>query len=159
MNSTIKPNWININPWYISGFTGGEGSFTFSVSPGRINKDGEQKWIITTTFALVAAYNTANMLQFEQIRKIFGIGRIKIQNKRGNRKASLYFIVESLKDCIIISNYLKKYPLLSTKLIHFNIWSQVLELKNINDHLNEEGLNKIVTLKIHSPKGISDKLK
>jgi LAGLIDADG endonuclease len=61
------------------------------------------------------------MLQFEQIKAFFGVGRIKIQKERGNRKASVYFIVDSFKDCLIICDHFKKYPLLSTKLVHFNI--------------------------------------
>ena len=65
-----------INPWYLTGFSDGESSFTFSVSQGRINKNGIQNWIVITTFAKVAVLNTANKLQFEQIKNFFSIGRI-----------------------------------------------------------------------------------
>lgn len=157
--STISCFINKINPWYITGFADGEGSFTYSISQGRINKDGTQTWIVTTTFALVAVLNPANKLQFEQIREFFGVGRIKIQNERGNRNATIYFIAESLSDCLIIRDHFEKYPLLTTKFVHFMVWSQVLDLKVQKAHLTEEGLNKIVALKEYSPKGLSDNLK
>jgi len=146
-----------INPWYITGFADGEGSFYFSLAKAERKTDTDI-WPVTLGFELPALDNPSNRLQLEQIQKFFGVGRIEVTKSRENQKPMLRYVVSSLKDCLVIRDHFIKYPLLTTKLVHFKLWSSVLDLKIQKDHLTIEGLLKIVALKIHSPKGLSLKL-
>ena len=63
------------------------------------------------------------------------MGRIKIKKERDHRKAFIILYVNSFKNYLIVYNHFNKYSLLGTNLVHFNIWSQVLVLKNNKAHM------------------------
>lgn len=44
------------------------------------------------------------------------------------------------------------------KLVYFNIWSQVLDIILAGDHLNDEGLNRIIALRKFMKLGINKNL-
>ena len=147
----------DINPWYLTGFTDGDGSFTFSIKRAHTNQTG---WGVSSEFYLVAANNPANRNQFELIKQFFGFGTIVIKKASAeNRNSIIQYRVIALEDCVKIRDHFLKYPLLTYKLVHFQLWCQVIDLRLKNEHLTLEGLNRIVALKEHSPLGISDTLK
>lgn len=67
-------------------------------------------------------------------------------------------LVTNLKDCLIIREHFIKFPLLTYKLVHFNLWSKVLDLMLAKEHLSLKGLLKIIALKAHFAGGLSEKL-
>lgn len=151
INSNNPANSNNINPYFITGFTDGDGSFYFSIK-----KDKRNNWFgVQLFFELSAGNNPANLKMFQEIQNYFGgVGRIYV-----NHYNVLTFCVSSLKDCIIIRDHFINYPLLTYKSVHFSIWCLVLDIIINKLHLKREGLLKIVALKEHSPNGISEKLK
>lgn len=141
---------------YITGFADGESSFTFSIVKNPRSTLG---WSITLEFHIVAAFNPANEAQFLLIQAFFGgIGTMRIVPATEHSSAYIRYSVKSLQDCIIIRDYFLSNPLMTYKLVHFQIWCQVIDLMVNKEHLTLEGLYKIVALKEHSPKGISNSL-
>ena len=51
----------NLNPFYISGFTDGEGCFSFSITKNQNQKIG---WAVRLTFNLIGTNNPSNKKQF-----------------------------------------------------------------------------------------------
>ena len=72
-------------------------------------------------------------------------------------KAAYY--VNSLKDISIIVNHFENYPLVSKKQGDFLLFKSVIQLMTNREHLTEEGLLKIVSIRASLNKGLSDKLK
>jgi hypothetical protein len=78
-----------------------------------------------------------------------------------NNKAVLYQ-VRSLSDITnVIIPHFDKYPLLTQKYSDFIpiIFKNTVKLMNKSEHLNKEGLSKIICLKASLNKGLSDNLK
>jgi hypothetical protein len=50
------------------------------------------------------------------------------------------------------------FPLLSYKLVNYQLWSRVLDIMFNKQHLNLTGLNKVIALKYHSKTGLSNLL-
>jgi len=146
----------SINPWYITGFADGEGCFSFSIRDSQTSKSGRQ---VILEFNLVAADNPANYKQLELIRDYFGLGKIYNIPAVGSKEAKIEYRVTALQDCIKIRDHFLKYPLLTYKLVHFQLWCEVIEIMLNKEHLNLKGLMKIIALKLYSPKGLSESLK
>lgn len=153
-NSNINniTNGSSLNPWFITGFTDGEGSFYFSIVRCKTCITG---WSVIIGFNLVAANNPANLKMFSFLPQFFGVGKIIFA------KDNSYFryVVNGLTDCLILRNHFINYPLLSYKLVHFKLWCQVLDILLAKEHLTLKGLLKIIALKAHSPQGLSILLK
>lgn len=152
-------NIINtINPWYITGFSDGESTFSFSINKKEQKQNGIFRFQIVPQFAISAADNPENKKQLESIIKFFGVGKIYTEKSKVNDQSWLRYRVLSIQDCLIIRKHFEKYSLLTDKGLYFIIWCKVLDLIINKEHLTEEGLNKIVALKTQSPKGVSSKL-
>ena len=92
---------------------------------------------------------------FEILKKIqttLGVGTVNTTTSK------VVYAVESIKDLNVIINHFKKYPLVTAKLIDFLIFEECFELINKGEHLIEEGLLKIITLKSSLNLGNPDKL-
>lgn len=68
-------------------------------------------------FNLIAINNPANLVMLNAIKQFFGVGRIIIKNN--GRLIS--YDVASLQDCLIIRDHFLKFPLLTYKLVHFQL--------------------------------------
>jgi hypothetical protein len=90
-----------------------------------------------------------------KIKKFFGVGEII------NRKNGVYYYkVSKLSELMIIISHFNKYPLITEKWVDFELFKQVLELILNKEHLTEEGLLKIVNIKVSMNfENISSKLK
>lgn len=89
------------------------------------------------------------------MRSFFKAGNIKL---RSNNTA--YLEVSRLSDLkTVIIPHFDKYPLLTHKRADFELFKMAIELIINKEHLTEEGLNKIASLKASMNKGLSDSLK
>jgi len=85
-----------------------------------------------------------------QINNYFGtIGKItKVKNEN-----TLSLRINGIKNCLIVREHFLKYPLLTYKLVYFNLWSKALSLAKTRKELNYDSwqkvLLKIVSLKYH----------
>jgi hypothetical protein len=148
-NNSENSNSNNIDPNFITGICDGDASFYFSIW------NDKNKWRVRLGFTLVAGNNPANIKMLEQIKQFFGnIGLIQF-NSSSN---TVVFTINSLKNCLIIRDHFLAYPLLTYKLVYFKLWCLVIDLIINKEHLTEEGRLKIIALKAHSPRGLSDLL-
>jgi hypothetical protein len=91
----------------------------------------------------------------EQVKSFFGnIGNIS-KHEVDN---TLRYTVSGVANCKIIQNHFLNYPLLTYKLVYFQLWSSILNIMAKGEHLTLEGLLKIVALKAHFKKGLSELL-
>ena len=141
---------LNINPWFITGFTDGEGCFYIKVRPSINTKIG---WTVELYFNLVAKNNPVNLAMFEEIKQFFGVGRVRVTALN-----YIYFEVGSFKDCLKIRDHFLNYPLISYKLVYFQLWCKVIDIMMAKEHLTMNGILKIVALKAHSPKRLNEVL-
>lgn len=142
----------NINPWTITGITDSDGSFYISISRSTKNIIG---WSVSINYQLIASINSANLAMLEQVKSFYGnIGNIS-EHVKDN---TLRYTVSGVSNCKIIKNHFLNYPLLTYKLVYFQLWATVLGIMAKDEHLTLEGLLKIIALKAHFKKGLSDLL-
>jgi hypothetical protein len=94
----------------------------------------------------------------KKIQLYFGVGSIYIRKRKVSTMAS--YCVQSIEDLnnVIIPHFIK-YPLLTQKRIDFELFSSIINLINKKEHLNLNGVFKIINIKSSMNKGLSNKLK
>ncbi|HIE36254.1 MAG TPA: endonuclease [Candidatus Omnitrophica bacterium] len=127
-----------LNPYYVSGFADGEGSFSITISPNVKFNIG---WQITPSFSLSQNKNSRAILF--KIKNFFGCGSIRPSRKDNTYKYEVRSI-KDLKEKII--PHFEKYSLHTAKRKDFNIFKEVVRLMHNNEHLNKEGLKTIFSL-------------
>jgi hypothetical protein len=88
---------------------------------------------VRLVFTIVMFNSKSNRILTEKIREEFG-GRI---HKIGNTKITLH--IADINQLIRLRIHFFNYPLRTTKLIHFNVWSKILDLMLNKEHLTLEG--------------------
>ena len=138
-----------LNPYYVTGFTDGEGCFYINVGSGPRYKTG---------YRVKAVFNIGvhirDIALLEQIQLFFGLGTI---SKLGAE--TVQFRVFGFENLKVIINHFDKYPLLTNKQSDYLLFKQVVNDMEKGRHLTIEGLNKILSIKaVMNNKGISDNL-
>ena len=126
-----------LNPWFVTGFTDAEGCFSIGIRPDAKLKT---KWRVLPVFIIKLHKKDLNIL--EDIKKTLHIGKIR---KSGEN--CVQYVVESFKELQVIVNHFDNYPLVTAKVSDFLLFKQCFEMIKNGEHLTEEGLLKIVTLK------------
>lgn len=159
--SSLSKNSI-INPWFITGISDGDGSFTFSIikKAKAKNKDlsalTANDFQFNLSFEISSGNNPANVAMMEQIRDYFGgIGYIHYNSSDNTANYRVY----SIADCLTIRNHFVNYPLLTYKLVYFQVWCQALDIIASGAHKTMIGIEQLVELKHHTPKGVNPGLK
>jgi len=148
--STIKyPS--KLNPWFITGFTDAEGSFSVIIDKNNQRKLG---WRVQTKFQIgVDKRDLSLLLQLQQF--LGGIGSIYSYSNR----SVVNYSIDSIKDLNILISHFDKYPLLTQKAADYKLFKEVITLINDKKHLSIEGLYQIINLKASMNLGLSDFLK
>nr|YP_009072332.1 LAGLIDADG endonuclease [Sclerotinia borealis]AHX82996.1 LAGLIDADG endonuclease [Sclerotinia borealis] len=136
-----------LHPYYITGFSDGEGCFFINVRP-RPNRN--RGYAVELLFKITLS--SKDKLLLEKIKDFFGVGRLLSQG------SSVTYNVRSLDDLQVVVNHFDLYPLISNKYSDYILFRQVFELMKQGQHLNAEGLNKIVSIKAVSNRGLSSNL-
>jgi len=123
--------------YYIAGFTDGEGSFNVSL---KKRNDYAGKWKITASFNI----SQKDRVILAWIKKILGCGTL-----RERLDGVIYYEVTnitSLKEKII--PFFMKFDFVSSKKkTNFSIFKQIVESMSEGQHLNKEGLKKVLKLR------------
>lgn len=133
----IAPSFIKLDPYYVTGFTDGEGCFLISISSDSKYKTGYR---IKATFQI--GLHEKDLALLKQIQLFFGIGKI---TKLGGE--SIQYRVSGLEDLNIIINHFDNFSLLTYKQIDYMLFKEIVNLMKQGKHLTLEGLNKIVSNK------------
>ena len=142
----LSGEYSNIdNPQFITGFTDGEGCFSIAISKDNKYKCG---WRIKLVF--VVALHSKDKVVLDCFKNYFKVGEV---TKQGSR--SYQFIVQSTKDLAVIINHFNKYPLITKKQADFELFKQAFDIVKNKQHLSEEGLRKIVSIRASLNWGLS----
>lgn len=143
---------ITLNPYFITGFTDAEGSFTVTIYPDLNMKTG-----IRVNAGFKIGLNEQDLDLLIQIHNFFGgIGKIYYNETF----KSWTYTVNKVSDLenVIIPHFMK-YPLLTQKAADFKLFVQIVQLLKESAHLNKAGLEQIVNIKTSLNKGNSDYVK
>ena len=140
---------VGINPWFQTGYADGDGTFHYTVSSSSSHKLGFK---VSFTFTITAVDNKTNKTLLQTFTDKFG-GKISI-----NPRDNLEWRVRKREDQIKLRTHFDKYPLQTSKYLHFQTWATVFDMVQSNDHFTLAGLEKIISLKGAFPKGLSAKL-
>ena len=149
-NNTSSIANSNIDfPYWVTGFSDAESSFSIRVAKDSLRKHGVR---IAPIFSIELHVRDINLL--ELIKSYFGVGTI-IERIRNGRPSVIYS-VQSLKDLKekIIPHF-SKYSLLTQKKSDFIFFSKIVEIINEKKHLTYENIIEILSLKSCMKKTIS----
>lgn len=139
-----------LHPWYVSGFVDGDGSFTISITKNKLKTEG---WLAGARFAVELSKSDALLLY--KLKSYFGVGTI-IEN---SINGTLIYSVQSIKALVnVILPHFTKYPLKTQKQGDLLLFKAAVELISKKEHLNMEGLTKVVSIKGSLNKGLSPAL-
>ncbi len=132
-----------LNPFYITGFTEGEGSFYVGILPRKMNTG----WEVRPSFSL--SQNEKDKALVSSLIDFFGCGFVR-PSKGDN---TVKYEVRSLKDIQnkIIPHF-EKYQLAGRKQNDFIAFKKAVEIMSKNKHLENEGLKEIIFLALSMTK-------
>jgi len=111
----------NLNPFWISGFIAGEGSFTYFT---RSRKNSKRKIIKDYTLVMEVSQNSKDWFILTSIQKYFQVGKI-YNETRGITKFRLVVKEEIINK--LIPHFLN-YPLEGRKLLQYSIWMKIVKM-------------------------------
>ena len=114
-----------LNPWWISGFATGEGSFTYFTRK-RVNAAGNTVKDYTLAFEISQKSDSLYVLNL--IVNTFGWGKVYTET-RGISKFRLVLRDLILKDLV---PFFDKYPLEGNKALQYSIWIQIVKTLHKN---------------------------
>jgi hypothetical protein len=141
-------NLGTMNPWFITGFTDGEGCFRISLT----KRDNLVGWRVQLFFQI--ALHQKDKLLLENLQNYLGVGKIY---KSG--KDMLQYKIQSLNEIEIILNHFDKYPLISQKRADYELFKEAYNIVLNKEHLTNKGLRKIIALRASLNLGLSEELK
>lgn len=117
-------------------------------------KTNKMRWQIRPCFQIKLHYRDKKLLM--KIKYFFNeIGSISFSNDNG-----VMYRVNKLDDIInIIIPHFDKYSLITQKQSDYKTFKNIVELIYKGEHLNKNGIIKIINLKAVLNKGLSEKLK
>src|SRR3989344_1119777 len=125
----LDPNWI-------TGFVDGEGCFYVGINQHNRTK----QWQLLPEFRIVQHQRDEQVLF--KIQKYFGFGTVNVNH--GDRKE---FRVRGLEKLNKIIEFFKNYKFQTlSKQKSFEVFSEIIEMMNKKEHLNDEGRIKIAKL-------------
>ena len=131
-----------LEPWYIVGFTDGEGCFSISIFKNSTTKLGYQAF---PEFVLTQGAKSVRLL--EEIRSYFDCGRIYESRSDNHRENIHRYCVRSLKDIQeIIIPFFEKYRLKTNKRFDFETFCLGVDMIARKEHLNPDGLDRLRSL-------------
>lgn len=149
----LDKNPSNLHPYWVTGFSDAESSFSI-----RILKDDTRKLGIRFMPIFSIELHIRDIEVLHRIKGFFKVGSVIVRVRDG--KSTGIYSVQSVKDLLtVIIPHFTKYPLLTQKQADFILFSSVVSLINNKEHLTEEGINKIISIRASMTKGLTKKLK
>lgn len=90
----------------------------------------------------------------ESIRDYLGVGKI-----HNSGKNLIQYRIQTSDELTILINHLETYPWISQKKADFDLFDKAHKLVISKEHLNKEGILKIVSLKASLNLGLSEQMK
>jgi LAGLIDADG endonuclease len=139
----------DVNPWFVTGFSDAESSFSILI---QVNSKYTTGWRIKPIFAI--GLHKKDLKLLENLQSYLGVGKIHIHSKD-----SFQFRVDSLKELQVIINHFENYPLVTVKWADYILFKKALDIIMLKEHLSMGGLLKLVGIKASLNLGLSPSLK
>ena len=133
-----------LSPWYIVGFTDGEGCFAILITTHKTKKTGRDA---NLCFEIELRGDDKPVL--ELIQKRLDCGRIvELNYERYGWKPHVKFCVRKQSDIPykVIPSF-KKFPLKGKKGKDFELFCQAAEIFRKKEHLTQEGINQLLKIR------------
>jgi hypothetical protein len=147
--SRSEPKAANLNAWFITGFSDAESCFSINILKNDNYKTG---WRVKPVFSIGLHIKDKELLYL--IQQTLGTGLVHIFNN----KSEAVYSVESFKELEKIITHFNNYPLVTAKRIDFIIFQKCFEIIKEGNHLTENGLLEIISLKTALNLGLSESL-
>nr|ATI20236.1 LAGLIDADG endonuclease [Juglanconis oblonga]ATI20395.1 LAGLIDADG endonuclease [Juglanconis oblonga] len=148
--SGVGPKPSNLSPWFITGFTDAEGCFSITVYKDSTRPLG---WRVCAEFLIGLHKRDVDLLREIQAH-LGGIGRI------GKFAKDAYALrVNTIGQMLNIIDHFDKYPLISQKHADYLLWREIIIMMQRKEHITEEGLLTILSLRASLNLGLSEALK
>lgn len=119
----------SLHPWFVTGLTDAEGSFSFSINKSKTAKFG---YSISPYFGITM--HMRDMALLIAVKKIFGVGGVEF-----GAPNLIHYRVRDTEELIKITNHFKFYPLISFKRNMFYIFITILNMYSRKEHLTVNG--------------------
>ncbi len=136
LNTEARKN-MNINPYWVSGFVDGEGTFYVGVNKNSTMNIGYQ---VLPEFRIVQHKKDIKLLY--ALKKFFKAGVVRVNHD--DRYELRIRSIEHLNKIVI--PHFNKYELLTQKKFDFIKFRKIINLINQNKHLTKNGLLKIIEI-------------
>ena len=131
-----------ISPWYVSGFTDGEGSFHIALYKDVRMKTG---WKIIPEFHVSQRISSRSIL--DQLVLFFACGYVKANHRNNPNDVTYVYVVRDREDLIeTVIPFFERYPLKTEKADDFQLFARIVRMMVHNGHRTNAGVKKIVTL-------------
>lgn len=142
---------IELDPNWVTGLVDAEGSFIVFI---KLNSSNNKVKQVQLSFEINLHVKDLDLLY--KLKSFFGeAGSISILSTKDTRLK-----ITNLKEIYqYVIPHFKEYPLQGMKKLDYDLWVQCAELVLNKEHLQKEGLYKILSIKSVVNKGLSDKLK
>ncbi len=149
IKSFIHKDGFKLNPWFVTGFTDGDGSFSVSITK---KKEGIG-WKIVPMYTIGLDLKELDLLV--QIKAFFKAGNIYTSKRR-----VVYYTVGSVKDIVkYIIPHFDQFPLVTQKLKDFMLFKEIVLIMEKGEHKTLPGLLKVFSLKVNLNKGLPTAVK
>lgn len=128
-NSALDNNTGELNPYFVTGYCDGEGSFYIGITKESQYRIGYR---VRTVFSI--SIHPRDRALLEKINKYFRVGRVIVRSD-----GYIQFRVDAIKDLLQIIAHFDKYPLLTKKRFDYDYFKQVIALILRKEHLTTEG--------------------
>lgn len=115
--SVLHNNTNKLNPYFVTGFTDGEGCFLINIRPNPKLKSG---YSVELVFKI--NLHSKDRALLESIRNYFGVGTVTVRSD-----GYIQYWVGSLNDLKVIVNHFDCYPLITQKWSDYQLFKQVVE--------------------------------
>ena len=142
-----------LSPYWVTGFSDAESTFSAKIAKDNSRFMGLR---ILPVFAIELHIRDLEVLK--RIKEFVSVGSVTVRTRNG--KPTGIYSVQSLKDLTeVIIPHFKEYPLLTQKQAYFILFYSLVNLMNNKEHLNEQGLKKIISIRASMNKGLTGTLK
>ncbi len=128
---------MNINPYWLSGFVDGEGTFYVGVN---VNKTMKINYQVLPEFRIVQHEKDIKLLY--AIKKYLNAGVVR-KNHEDRQEIRIRSFVDL--NNIVIPHF-DKYPLITQKRFDFIKFKKIINLMKNNHHLTIKGLKEIIQI-------------
>lgn len=144
---STKENF-KLDPYWVTGFTDAEGCFSVIIEMSSL-----LKWKVRVSYEI--NLHTKDIAILHQIKEFFGVGSIYTKSYRD---ISVYRVTTAKDLIAVIIPHFTKYPLISKKRSDFLLWSEVVTMVYLKEHLTLEGFLIVLSKYAAINTGISSKV-